>query len=78
MMEAMRSSEMSVLTRATWRHVPEGGVLRGDLVPYRNSTSQRVIRVKMASPWLLLTAKNAVCSPVNPSEAGKEEVVRLK
>jgi hypothetical protein len=25
MMEAMRSSEMSVLTRATWRHILEDG-----------------------------------------------------
>jgi hypothetical protein len=27
MMEAIRSSEMSVLTGATRRHIPEGGIL---------------------------------------------------
>jgi hypothetical protein len=27
MMEATRSSKMSVLTRATWRNIPEGGIL---------------------------------------------------
>jgi hypothetical protein len=28
MMEAIRSSETSVLTRVTWRHVPEDGILQ--------------------------------------------------
>jgi hypothetical protein len=27
MMEAIRSSKMSVLTRATWRNIPEDGIL---------------------------------------------------
>jgi hypothetical protein len=27
MMEALRSSEMSVLTRATWRNFPEDGII---------------------------------------------------
>jgi hypothetical protein len=27
MMEAIRSSEMSVLTRVTWRNIPEDGIL---------------------------------------------------
>jgi hypothetical protein len=27
MMDAVRSSEMSVLTRATWRHIPEDSIL---------------------------------------------------
>jgi hypothetical protein len=26
-MEAIRSAETSVLTRATWNHIPEGGIL---------------------------------------------------
>jgi hypothetical protein len=31
MMEAIRSSEMAVFTRATRRHVPEDGILHGHL-----------------------------------------------
>jgi hypothetical protein len=27
LMQKIRSSEMSVLTRATWRHIPEDGIL---------------------------------------------------
>jgi hypothetical protein len=27
MMETIRSSETSVLTRATWRHIPQDGIL---------------------------------------------------
>jgi hypothetical protein len=39
MMEAMRSSETSVLTRATQRHIPEDGILHnhrlGNLKSYK-------------------------------------------
>jgi hypothetical protein len=38
MMEAIRSSEISVLTRATWRNIPEDGIVhshrREDLKSY--------------------------------------------
>jgi hypothetical protein len=30
MMEELRSSETSVLARATWRNIPEEGILPGD------------------------------------------------
>jgi hypothetical protein len=30
MMEALRSSEMFVLTRASWRNIPEDGVLQNN------------------------------------------------
>jgi hypothetical protein len=29
MMEALRSSETSVLTRVTWRNIPEDGIFHG-------------------------------------------------
>jgi hypothetical protein len=39
MMEAIRSSKTSVFTRATWRHIPEDGILhchrRENLKSYR-------------------------------------------
>jgi hypothetical protein len=37
MMEATCSTETSVPTRATWRNIPEDGILHGHLREYLNS-----------------------------------------
>jgi hypothetical protein len=37
-MEAIRSSETSVHTRATWRHIPENGILQITFVSFFKTT----------------------------------------
>jgi hypothetical protein len=42
MMEAIRSSETSVLTRATQRHIPEDDVLQVE-IPFTNDMARALI-----------------------------------
>jgi hypothetical protein len=54
MTEATRSSETSILARATWRHIPEVGILhshrRENFKPYMELTGWPLYRRRNVSP----------------------------
>jgi hypothetical protein len=66
MMEAIRSSESSVLTRATWRHIPEDRIFyshrRENIKSYMDSNT-RIVFLPSARRWLV-TANVVPSSPI--------------
>jgi hypothetical protein len=70
-MEAMRSSETPVLTRNRRRHIPENGILKGNVssdalaVPMRCVNRKFVTVFTRAWQWTLSSPLPFTCAPLN-------------